>query len=367
MKKKIAYYIRTIAHKRSFETLVERDDFEQIVVGPPPTIMNGIKQGYDDFGIKNIKITNTIEDSQKIIDAFKPDVLAQAEFEELIKVPKSCKRVFVGHGMTGNHTTKLFAAGVNKAKRSFDYYCVSTSVFENFVNHLTAKKNKVLLNAIPQFDLLYDKEYYTKYKNDILERAKKTNPSLTILFCGFCCKNRPDYNLHNEDYISTVVELAKISGRNNWLSIIKPRQHHDKAINFMKKTKSLTKYIKPFTNAINSDNLYCIDHRSNTYRYLFADVIICNACSTVEIEACAINKPLILVRTKSGSTYDPLETVSYGAAKLVKNINHLEQTIKLISIDDFYVEKQKKLLKSRGIVVDGQAYKRVQDLIFKIS
>ena len=365
--KKVVYFIRTLSHRRSFETLVERDDVEQMILGPQSHVLNGVPQGYGDFGIKNVQIFDTLGGAQKILDAFKPNILVQSEFEERIKAPGTCKRVFVGHGMIGNHTIKLFKKGMNKAKPPFDYCCAQTKMFENFFNHITERKNNILFNAMPQFDLLYNKDYYTKYRDIVLNSSKIQNPSRIILFCGFCCKNRPDYNLHNEDYFNTVIELAKISKRNNWLSIIKPRQHHDKAINFMKKSKKMTKYIKPFTDAINSSNLHCIEHISNTYRYFFADVIMCNACSTVEIEACVVNKPLILVRTKADATYDPFDTVLSGAANLVKNINNLERTINMVSADTSYVVKQNKLLKSKGIVVDGMAHKRVQDLICKIA
>ncbi|KKM05270.1 hypothetical protein LCGC14_1755820 [marine sediment metagenome] len=365
--KKVVYFIRTLSHRRSFETLVERDGIEQMILGPKSHVLNGVPQGYGDFGIKNVQIFDTLEDAQKILDTFKPDVLVQAEFDEQAKVPSTCKRVFVGHGMIGNHMTKLLKKGMNKTKPTFDYCCAQTKMFESFFNHITERKNNVLFNAMPQFDLLYNKDYYTEYRDIVLNNSKIQNPSRIILFCGFCCKNRPDYNLHNEDYFNTVIELAKISKRNNWLSIIKPRQHHDKAINFMKKSKKMTKYIKPFTDAINSSNLHCIEHISNTYRYFFADVIMCNACSTVETEACVVNKPLILIRTKSGPDYDPFDTVSSGAASLVKNINDLEKTINVVLADTSYVDKQNKLLKSKGIVMDGMAHKRVQDLICKIA
>jgi len=232
---------------------------------------------------------------------------------------------------------------------------------------LTGKKQQVITDALAQIDLLHNADYYNQHKDRILANTKISKPSAVILFCGFCCKDRADFNQHNEDYFETVFELEKIAKKHNWLVIVKPRQLLEKTMKYLKATGGwATKYVSTYPKFVKQKNLHFIGHDTNLYKYFFSDVIVCNGCSTVEIEACIANKPLALVRTRSSAGYDPFETVTAQAAQEVKDINKLEKTILRFLQGNPHIDEQNALVKSMGITADGQAHKRIQDRLKKL-
>jgi len=106
----------------------------------------------------------------------------------------------------------------------------------------------------------------------------------------------------------------------------------------------------------------------NIYKYFFADVVVTNGCSTVEIEASCVKKPLVIVRTKvDDEQYDPFKTVAYGACEIVKSDDAacLEEKI-IQSLTKDYSENIKNLLKYHDIVFDGKMSKRAQEAIFEL-
>lgn len=366
MAKKILYYIHSIALRRVFESYKERDDLDQLVLGPNPVRINGILEDYSGFNIKNIKVYKNNKESQLIVNSFKPDIFVQADFPDPVVLPKGCKRVVAAHGIIGNHVKGVYKGNkvVKKIWSNYDLYCGATKNFKDFVHYLAGSEKEVILNALGQLDLLHDPNYYEPHKENILFGNKK--PS--ILFCGFCCKNRSDFNLHNEDYFKVLFELEKIAEKNDWFVVVKPRQGIGKVVEFFKQSNALAKkYYKNYQLAAKSKYLNFIDFRANPCKYFSSDIIVCNGCSTLEIEACLINKPLIIVRTKSGSNYDPFGTVSSGAAISVTNINDIEKVITdTLSGKISRVDEQNALLKKLGISTDGLAHKRIQDRLRKL-
>lgn len=364
MTKRIIYHIRSFAHRRVYESLEVRDGVDQIILGPKPKIMNGVLEGYDDFGIQNIRTYVDLNEAQKIVNQLKPDVFTQADFPNRINHPVGCKRVFIAHGMIGNHVISMFKKGTMSIWEDFDLYCGATNRFRDWIWHVTGKKPEVLTNAMPQLDLLTDPNYYMRHKSKVLASSKIPNPNATILFCGFGCKDRVDYNLHNEDFFTTIMELEKIAKKHNWLIMIKPRQNFEKAMKYLRSTgKWAVKYRTLYPKVINSPNLHFIEHENNIYRYFFADVVVGNGCSTIEVESCIAGRPLVMVRTKTGTEYDPFGTVLSGAAEEVKNVNHIESTVLRILGQKHDTSKQQEFLKSLGLTNDGLAHKRLQDRI----
>lgn len=359
MVKKILYFIRSLAHKRVFESYRERNDMVQMVLGPKPLVIDGVMDDYRNFGIKNIKIYNSDREAKLITNSFKPDIFVQEDFPRLNFALSGCREVYVAHGMAGNHVLSLCRRDAKGPWNGFDLYCGATKRLKGVVDYITGKKNEVLVNALGQFDLLSYPGYFRPSKNNILFENKK--PS--ILFCGFCCKNTSDFKLHNEDYFKTVYELERLAKKNDWLVIIKPRQGTKQVVDFLKQSGGWTKqYVKTYQSIVKSKYLHFIDFRANPCKYFSADIIMCNGCSTLEIEACIINKPLVVVRTKSGPKYDPFNTVSSGAAIKVENINNIEKTVMdIISVGNTRTKEQNGLLKDLNILTDGLAYKRVQD------
>lgn len=90
--KKILYVITSLAHKRAFESFVERSDAIQMIAGPHPVITGKgmVPEDYSDFKIKNIKYFNNNAELQRIVDKFKPNIFAPAytsgELQDLLPV-----------------------------------------------------------------------------------------------------------------------------------------------------------------------------------------------------------------------------------------------------------------------------------------
>lgn len=372
--KRILYVATSLSHKRAFEPFVERAGLDQMIAGPAPKINEGIvPEDYSDFKIKKIKYFNNNKELQAIVDKFKPDVFVQASLPcaQGIRLPSGCKKVYVSHGLVGNHVKGMIKkAGFNTSVwKGCDLYCGAwDSVFTEWIQH-TAKvgKDKILLNALPQLDILYDGNYYNSYRKRVLDKTKNPNPSKVILFVGFCCKTRPDFVLHNEDYFKTVLGLDQVAAKNNWLIMVKPRHTFGDMIKFLKSQKWGSKYVKPYRNAQESKHLHFITTSGHIYRYFFADAIVVNGCSTIEVEACAANKPLVVVRTHSSLSrdYDPYMTVSELAANVVDQDGYLWHNIDG-AINDNWINRQKALIQKMGITFDGQHHKRIQERILKL-
>ena len=363
--KKVLYFSHYLERIRVFRSFEEEPDLEQLFIGPHPKTFNGVAEDYMDFGIKNIKTYADNKEAQRMVNEFCPDIVVQADMDKSIQLPASAKKVFVMHGVVGNHVRGYF--GPSTSWDGFDLYCGATKNFKDIVDYFTSTvdKKKVLLNALPQIDFFNTNNYKTSNREDILGRTKNPGAKKIILFCGFSGKYRPDYYDHNEDYYRTLFELARISEKNNWLSMVKSRQGLRQTGKFLALDEPWIKScVKPYADAQKNKFVHFIHPDSNIYDHFFADIVICNGCSSVEIEACVVNKPLIVVRTKVGpDKYDPLNTVNSGAAVLVDNISKLEDTI-INSLDgDLHVNKQNALIESIGISVDGLAHKRITDAI----
>lgn len=375
--KKVLYVITSPAHKRVFESFVERLDLEQLIIGPAPSESRFVPEDYSDFKLKNIryyKSKNYSKEINEIVSKFKPDIYVQADMINAHKeVSGKFKRVYVSHGMVGNHVKGIIKqAGFElSAWKGFDLYCGATKVFADWVKHVAkVDDSKILLNALPQLDILYNQEYYNSYKQKILQKTKFPNPKRVVLFAGFCCRDRYDFINHNEDYFRTAITLGKLAEQENWLVMIKPRQVHSEMIKFLKSHGWGKKYINEYQALQENKYVHFITAAdAHIYRYYFADAFVVNGCSTVEIEACAIQKPLFVVRThlptlKEG--YDPYNTVKSGAAMGISDLAELEHCLRSYFYESKYhwPEKQKQLLED--IDFDGKHHERIQNRLVEL-
>lgn len=361
---KILYFLSFIGHKRAYESLKDIDGVEQVVLGPKPRAIDGMLEDYSRFGISKIITYSDKKEAQRIIDKFNPDIFVRVEALDGIIVSKGCKKVLIGHGLIGDHVSKMILSGLPFSGKGADLYCDADGWFERNVKIIDGNTNaKFVQNALPQLDLLHDPDYYTPNRSKIISSSNNSSPEKVILFCGFGCKDRVDFKNHNENYFETIAELERIVEKNNWLVMIKPRQEFKKTMNFLNSTSSLAKYKKIYPSLVKSKNLHFISYDNNVYKYFFADSIVINGCSSIELEACIAGKPLVIVRTRTKADYDPFKTVFSGAAFEVKRICDLESTIISSLKEKSYIQKQKDLLKSRGMIVDGLAHQRAQSAI----
>ena len=380
--KKVLYVITSPSHKRCFESFAEHEGLEQMIIGPPPEANKMVPEDYSGFKIKNIKYIG----NRSIIDyvkEFNPDVYVQPDLSPIHNTvynhfKKAYKRVYVSHGMIGNHVKDLMKVeNFNTSVwHGMDLYCGATNVFAEWIKDVAkVKDDKILLNALPQLDILHNSEYYNSYRDQVIKKTKHPFVQKVILFMGFCCKDRQDFKAHNADYFRTAIELGKIAKQNNWLVMIKPRQIHREMIEFLQTHAWGIKFINDYNALHSNTNVHFIGPAAtHIYRYYFADAFVFNGCSTAEIEACAIQKPLFVVRTdqkclQSGyDPYDPYDTVSYGAAVPISDITKLEYSlIEYFNYGKFhYPEKQKELINKMNISFDGLMYKRIQNKLLEL-
>lgn len=372
--KRILYVITSLSHKRCFESFQERDDCVQMVVGPKPSITQDIvPEDYSDFKIKDIRYYNGQKGLQKIVTNFNPNVYVQASLPcaHNITLPKGCKKVYVSHGMIGNHVVSIIkSAGFNTSVwGGCDLYCGASEVFRQWIKRVTKfGDERIMLNAIPQFDIIHNPEYYNKYRGRLLNQSKKPSAKKIILFAGFCCRDRVDFNNHNADYFKTAIELERLARKNNWLIMIKPRQTFKVMMQFLKSHAWGRQFIKPYTDIQNSNHVHFITTTGHIYRYFFADAFVINGTSTIEVEACAIKKPLFVIRTSPKNNSDPFNIVLNNAGKFIDNISDIGPSLKshFSNGAHHFPNNQEKIIRDFGILFDGKMHQRVQDKLLTL-
>jgi len=226
-------------------------------------------------------------------------------------------------------------------------------------------KSKILFNAIPQFDIIYNDMGDNKFKEALIKQNKIPKANKYILFAGFAGHKRSDFFPHNEDYYRTAIYLEKIAKKNNWFVFIKPRILAKQDLKFVGDNSYISKYAKDYGSLWKSKHVCIVHPMESIYKYFFSDIIIANGTSTLEVEACCVNKPLIIVRTDPNS-FAPLKTVFLGGAKLVNTdiMNDLEEAI--TSSFEKNISCYSKILQYHGVSFDGKMSKRVGEAILKL-
>jgi len=382
---KILYCLTSLAHKRCFQSFVERPGLEQMIVGPKSVILeNIVSEDYSDMKIRNIYQYNDISEIQGVVSNFVPDFYLQSDVSDIHKrivLPAHCKRGFVSHGLIASYVKKESKRlGINLSNwKGFDFYFGGTNIFKEWIKFAGGEDTNIILNAIPQFDILYDME--AKSNEDALNQKLKIINKLTInkpakilFFAGFCCRDRADFLENNEDFFKSCIELEIIAKRNNWFIFIKPRQTYEEMKRFMTAHKSqwrwINNYIADYNKIQDSKYLHFIPTSCGLYNYYsISDAILLNGCSTIEMEACGIGKPLILINTNSRSiTFDSFGTILAGAAYHISDIKKLEDIINLATSDIILKRDiQKKFVKSKGLLIDGKMNERIINKLMETS
>lgn len=347
-----------------------------MIIGPAPTGNRLVPEDYQDFKIKKIQHFGK-DPTASIIDcvkAFKPDIYVQPDLAPIHNTVFGSiggyKRVYVSHGMIGNHVKDLMKVETFNTSvwHGLDLYCGATKIFAEWIKYVAGVgDDKILLNTLPQLDILHNSDYYESYREQVMKKTKCPDAKKVIMFMGFCCKDRHDYKAHNADYFRTAIELGRIAKQNDWLVMIKPRQTHDEMLKFLQTHAWGKQFISEYKALHSNNNVHFIGPAAtHIYRYYFADAFVFNGCSTAEIEVCAIRKPLFLVRTDLKclqSGYDPYSTVSSGAAMSIPDTCELEHDLlEHFSNGKFHwPEKQKALIDKMGISFDGRMYERIQN------
>lgn len=366
MKPKIMYCLPTIAMKRVFLAFKEDDRVEQVLL-----VGKGISAG--DIPIRCISYTDT-GSMRKIIAREKPDIFIQCDSSLDLGVldKMRIKKGFICHGILPHSPNNISKAKTGLMR--YDLLCGGSRLLTDLVNTYAPNNNmRVAINTLTQFDTLYNilnKE--SKIRNSILSSSR--NPSATKIITLFShrCKHRVSLIPHNYGYYKSAIELAKIAEKNNWLVVIKPKSKEvDRYIANSK--EPWVKDIAPlYKNLKRNKYVKFIEHSSDPYKYFCADLIMCSARSTIDVEAAMIRKPYIIIRAPISDlheTNDMYETGirDFGAAYELNDLNNMEDAIhNLFTNGNILKENQDKFMRHLGIIFDGNAHRRVIDNVLEV-
>jgi hypothetical protein len=371
----IMFFVSRIEQRRVFKHVKDIDDekFMYVILSQDKKILKNsafsVEENYDDLFIKHIITANSIPDFQIVVDALQPKIFVGGTLPNFyqLKLPQGCKKIFISHGLVGEHASEV--SGIRKYAprwKGSDVYCGAGAYLKEFVSFMTDRDDSnVQLNVMPQFDIIYkEKNNFVRFKNDLISSGRIKQASKYILFAGFGGAHRSDFVDHNEDYYRTAIYLSRLAEKNGWYVFIKPRLEPDKDIAFVSAHETLCKYKEDYKKIYNDDNI-CMVHRLELiYKYFFCDTIVLNGTSTVEVEACCTDKPLVIVRT--ASSYDPLHTLDFGVAQHVyeDSIDALEHEI--LNIDYSCFGPRSDLLKYHHIEFDGNMSERLSKVVVSL-
>jgi len=373
--KTILYFVQKVEQKRTIQYIEDEDssDIRQIFLGPRTKVIKNSKfecsEDYSDIKIEKKLTFDTLSDAQRIIDEVDPDVFVSGSLPNYYAtLPKTCKKAYISHGMIGDHVLEIKEIRKYADRwRECSLYCGAGSNFQDFVKLMNPEgEYKVVLNAMPQFDILIETDSKIAFKNKLITENKIPQADRYLLFAGFAGGAGQDFLNHNEDYYRTAIYLNEIAKKNNWFVFIKPRIEPQADFNFIQTNDYLNKYLAEYKALFQSANVCMVRKAESIYKYFFADQIIINGCSTVEIEACCAGKPLVIVRTKTDNDYSPYGTVAFGAAKLVNTDGIGELETALLGDFEENILNQKQLLADRGLSIDGKMSERAREAIFEL-
>lgn len=339
----VLYVVFSGSDRRVFCKIPEVPGLRQFVFLPESPAFDGIlKIKNDDFLIKNNIFYKKIEEIFDFLRKNKIDGYVQTGFNTVHNEiynrinNKKKKRFFIAHGEIGNHLVSSYKKiGANvKIWNGFDHYFGLSDNFKEWIVDVVGKNEKnVSTGCLPQLDILSDSEYIEKYRKKILSGAGFLNCEKTAAFFGFCCKDRSDFNKNNRDFFEVLNQISTV--KDNIGFFVKPRSEVSRLRKFAARYNTLDQFSK----AMKSKNIHHVLHTDYIYRYFFSDFFILNGCSTVEIEALYMGKPIIIYR--SVDKVDPYDSHSNDLATIVDNPGDLRD-----AIHDLYVSNISKKMKN---------------------
>lgn len=381
----ILYHMKSIDQVRCFASIPPIDNCRQVIIGPPPSYSNNMMYGYENCKIKDIVMCNTRLWLNKLIGMLEPSVYVTTTYGKLwgkggLPIPEKSGRVFIHHGLSNSASIKIFkqhrASPINV--RAFDLLCGQGEGFKNLLTHehIGIDENKIVLNALPQLDLLFNQNF-DEHKDKILTGITNVNNRKVILYAGYGAHDGPDYEGHNKEYFDTLFEIQRIAKKYNFIVLFKSRRLIQNVIGYFKKKKHILgpdtteEYLSRFEDVINDDNVILFNKQFPIHYLFFADVVILNGYSTIEVEASLAKRPLINVNlVKDSMINGTFGSAQSGAAVDVIDISDLEQAIINTTENESFIktitEKQKMYTKNLGINFDGNAGQRVADAIAKL-
>lgn len=275
--------------------------------------------------------------------------------------------VYIGHGVWDDSPVNARRSKSDKWK-SYDLLFGGLPYFkELLVNHSGVKPQNIYLNCLPQLDALYSKN-----QNRFAE-SKDIASGYNKLIVLFGHKHGNSNFLANScDFYKAAIALGNIARDNNWLLVIKPKK--DDTFRYINAAFNLgqdwaLEIKKDFLKLKNNPNVRFVSPYEDPYRYIVAsDLVVLSARSTVEIESCLVNKPVVAVRTVYNSVAegnDRLRTIENGCCYLLEDLNYFKDIVEeaLFSENKELTSNQNNYIHKLGISFDGLHHDRVLSII----
>ena len=363
---KVLYWVSNEAHKRSCVPIERYDDIDQAVVLPTSVSTSGLS-------LKIFKYSHpNLNEVIGVIKKFKPDVFVQyTSSRHFVNITKKIgiKHCFSAHGIWPDKSYNNRIIVVDKFFQNFDLFIGGNIGFEKTLREYGKVSSTICLNALTQFDVLYN----NMLKQDQIRKGLGNNKVITIF--GHKLSTKTD-NLAPYDYgyYAAILELDRLAKKYGWIVYVKPKGANTREyIKSCKEKWTTINGIKSKYLSSSFKNVKFLSHNDDPYKYLFSDVIITSARSTIEVEAALIKKPLIRMWMLQQQPCKIQLSYEYGAMDfkaeyLVKDIHKLEKNIiKALHNSNELNDNQDKLLAHHGIIFDGKANKRLLNAIREVG
>lgn len=353
--KKIVYFIDSESHYKVFEPFI-KNPCSNFLICP------GLKYR----NINNAWVYESEKHAKNILNNIKPDVFVQSRGKSALHSfldNNNIKKVLIGHGVsTNSEKVAQLIKNSSKVYNSYDMICAGTQKYdkEPYLRNTSLKDDQIQVTGLSQFDTLFD----------IMKKTKRKEKS--ILFAGgFMLFREGEKYRPREEYYKYILYLSNMCSINGWNLIIKPRADD---INILKNINEgwAKEYVEMYKKLLKNGNIKLVDAGSNIYDYFYSSMVIIDGWSTLEIEACLANIPLIIIDERKNTNdkdSDFIGSVSSGAARLVDCLRDLDETIVELEnkkVENIMFEGQNKLISDLGIKFDGKTADRIVEAIERL-
>ena len=364
---KIMYHFTKREHVRVFESFQPIKDTPQIICTPsfisaPSLNLTQIKYDISDhfkMALKDVR----------------PSVVVQCHNSSTWH--KKYKKygihtVYIGHGVWDGSPTNV-KRSFHPFWSQFDMLIGGIPNFKKFlVENGGVHPDKIVLNALPQFDVLYDR---VKNLHQHRESILKGHPASKIVVLFGHKNGREDFLANSVDFYHSAIRLAKLAEANGWLLVIKPKKETTFSfikIKARKKEAWAVDCLDEFMALLKNPWVRFVGPFGDPYPYIAsADAMVISGRSTIELEACLAQRPLVIVRTVDNTLAgnDTLKTIENECAYHVDSIDKLD-TVMPVAVDSAntgQLQNQAKLVSDLGLTFDGKHYLRAVKAIRRLG
>ena len=303
-----------------------------------------------------------IEMGKKMIEAEKPDlILLQNEygsFEHALVIAgklKNVPTVAIQHGIiipVTHFGLYMFNKAFKDQMTLPDKTCVYGSYYQDLlVNKSIYDSNQVVVTGSPRYDMLFSLHEFASRKEILIKFV--VNPKHQIVLWTTSC------HVYTWEENTRNIEAMNSAFRDLQEVTLIIKQHPGEGTKY-------TGLLKENLSTTDSADILLVPKDANTYELLLTCDLLVTKTSTTALEAIALNKPVIVLDLMEKEP--SIEYVREGVAATAHSKNDLKKTIRQLLADDTVLELHRsEYIKTRLYQIDGNATRRVVDLVIRLS